>query len=84
MINRVKQLGGKTCKFKVPAEAGHPDRLVKLPNKPAALLELKRPRKEPEPLQYVRLIEWTATGMLAGWANTKEQVDAFLQQVLAQ
>lgn len=82
LTHRVRELGGKCCKFTVPAEAGHPDRLIKIPGRQAALLELKRPRKEPGELQWQRMKEWQAVGMVAAYADTKEAVDRFLAHLL--
>jgi hypothetical protein len=77
-VQRVKDLGGKAVKFAVPGEAGHPDRLVKLPGTPAFLVELKKRGKEPEPLQMQRMQEWRDAGMLATWANDKLGVELAL------
>jgi hypothetical protein len=78
LISRVKALGGKTCKFVVPEENGHPDRLVKLPGCPAFLVELKRSREKPTELQFQRGREWRIAGMRWYWANSKHGVDLIL------
>ena len=84
LIKRVAQIGGMQAKFTSPGSAGHPDRLVKLPGHPAALVELKRPGPSPEPLQLTRMAEWSAVGMLATWASTYAEVERFLQRVRTQ
>lgn len=84
LIRRVKTLGGMQTKHTSPGNNGDPDRLIKLRGFPAALLELKRPKKEPEPLQEVRIKEWNDHGMLAGWANTMADVERFLQRIQTQ
>lgn len=81
---RVSALGGISAKHVSPGRAGDPDRLVKLPGVPAALLELKRPGAALRPLQAARAREWAAAGMLCGWASTRDEVDAFLEVVLGQ
>jgi hypothetical protein len=78
LIGRVGDLGGKTAKFTVPADNGHPDRLVKLPRVPAFLIELKRPGKTPTPLQMQRISEWQEAGVFACWADSKAGVELML------
>lgn len=84
LVKRVKEMGGIAAKHTSPGRAGDPDRLIKLPGKPAALLELKRPGENPRPLQLVRIGEWLEVGMLASWADSKDTVDLFLKKVLDQ
>lgn len=84
LIKRVKDLGGKQVKHVSPGTNGEPDRLIKLPGYPAALLELKRPKKEPDPLQGVRIQEWMGVGMLADWADTIVRVEMFLKRMQTQ
>ena len=81
LIKRVAQIGGMQAKFTSPGSAGHPDRLVKLPGHPAALVELKRPGRVPDPLQLKRMAEWMAAGMLATWADSYSGVEKFLQRI---
>ena len=78
LIARVKDRGGKGCKFSVPGEAGHPDRLVKLPGQPAFLIELKRKGGLLAPLQRWRAYEWIRVGMEWRWASSKADVDLAL------
>ena len=75
---RVEELGGRQVKLTSPGNAGEPDRLIKLPDFPAALLELKRPGQKPRPLQWDRIGKWLGVGMLAGYASTFAEVDEFL------
>lgn len=85
LISRVAKLGGKQVKHVSPGTNGEPDRLIKLPGHPAALLELKRPRGPgPEPLQLLRIQEWLDVGMLAGYAHTMTDVEKFLQRIKLQ
>lgn len=77
-VQRVKALGGKSAKFVVPGEAGHPDRLVKLPGRPAFLVELKKRGEEPTPLQAQRLQEWRVAGMMAEAVNNRAMLDLLL------
>lgn len=75
LIDRVKDLGGRVVKFTSPGDAGNPDRLIKLPNAPAFLVELKRPSCKPTELQYDRIGKWLDVGMFATWADSRERVD---------
>jgi hypothetical protein len=85
-----RKLGGLAAKHVSPGRAGDPDRLVALPARacPACgctarvgLLELKREGKEPELLQAVRIEQWEAVGVPAGWAATRASVDGFLARL---
>ena len=79
----VKQLGGRCLKFVSPGTAGVTDRLVILPNRQTAYLELKRLGEEPAPLQAKFIRDMRKLGQPAGWASTREGVDAFLRGLSA-
>lgn len=80
-IKRVAELGGAQAKHTSPGTDGDPDRLVKLPGCPMAMLELKRPGKEPEPRQYERIAFWRRAGLVASWADSPASVERFLKTV---
>jgi hypothetical protein len=78
LVDEVKRKGGKTCKV-AGGEGGSPDRLVKMPDLPAMLIEVKKPGTDgPTPLQLERIRQWRAVGMKAGWVGTKSEVDLIL------
>lgn len=81
---KVRELGGLCVKHVSPGRAGDLDRLIALPGRSAALLELKRPGQAPRPLQEQRIAEWSGLGVLAGWASTFEGVDRFIEKVAGQ
>ena len=81
LIRRVRELRGRQCKHVSPGSNGEPDRLVKLPGHPAALLELKAPGEEPTAQQWDVIGQWRAVGMLAEYADTRTKVDAFLRLI---
>jgi hypothetical protein len=80
---RVAELGGAQAKHTSPGTDGEPDRIVKLPGRPMAMLELKRPRKEPTERQFERIAFWRQHGVLADWAATPADVEAFLRRLQA-
>ena len=47
----VKRLGGMAVKFVSPGLDGVPDRIILLPGRKIAFVELKAPGKKPRPLQ---------------------------------
>ena len=50
----VRDRGGLALKFVSPGLAGVPDRIVLMPNRRVAFVELKAPGKHPRPLQVKR------------------------------
>ncbi len=80
---RAAELGGILAKLPPLAGEKHrPDRVLLHPAHPAAFLELKRRGEEPSPEQAFTLERLRQQGYVAGWAATREQVEAFLQLVL--
>lgn len=79
LINRVRELGGKTAKMTVQGQRGWPDRLVILPGGNVALVELKRPKKGawswPQKQMFTEL---DALGMVLGALSSVEEIDDFL------
>jgi hypothetical protein len=61
--------------------AGYPDWLVVADKGVSGFVELKRPGKEPTPLQLWRLKELIRRGHIADWANTIAGVRRFLDRL---
>ena len=61
-VTAVKQAGGIAPKFTSPGMAGMPDRLVILPGRPTAYVELKAPGEKPRPIQLRRHQQLRALG----------------------
>ncbi len=78
LVRRVQMLGGECFKLLVPGRAGMPDRLIALPGNRISFLEIKAPGKKPRPLQLHVLNQLTQLGCKADWADSKEEIDAFL------
>jgi len=62
LIQTVKCLGGIALKFTSPGFSGMPDRLVLLPDKHLAFVELKAPDMQMRPLQVKRKRQLEALG----------------------
>ena len=54
LVNQVKKRGGICPKWVSPSFAGVPDRLVFLPDGKFGMVEVKRPKGKPRPLQISR------------------------------
>lgn len=80
LVARVKQAGGMCLKF-TSGVAGVPDRVVIL-NGHTVFVETKAPGEEPRKLQLVRISEMTAAGARAVIADTREQVEELIEQLL--
>ncbi|WP_062306610.1 VRR-NUC domain-containing protein [Alicyclobacillus sendaiensis] len=78
---RVAALGGRAYKFVSPGNAGVPDRLVLLPGGRAVFVELKAPGRRPTPLQRVQQERIRALGFAVYVLDSKERVDAFIEEV---
>ena len=87
LIDRVKELNGKTYKFTSPTAAGVPDRIVLLAGH-VFFVEVKRPDGKLTPRQVERLIElksslWCGCVLVPRCAvlSTAEEVDAWVSYV---
>lgn len=77
---QVKAAGGIAYKWTSPGNAGVPDRIVILPKGRIHFVELKAPGQKPTPLQQVQHRKLTALGCTVWVIDSKEGVDAFLQE----
>jgi hypothetical protein len=75
---QVKKIGGIAYKFESPGNAGVPDRLVLLPNKPAIFIELKAPGKKPTALQFKQQRKIANLGNTVLVIDSKSKVDEFI------
>lgn len=72
----VAELGGMTYKLSVPGVRGYPDRLVKLPNVSAFVVELKRPKGgRLAALQVVRHKEMRDVGWRVYVCKNREEIN---------
>jgi hypothetical protein len=81
--SRAVELGGRLEKLS-PTEGQkyRPDRAFLHPRRPPAFLELKRRGKRPTPEQTETLARLQAAGYVAGWADSKEGVEALLARAM--
>ncbi|MCQ4833658.1 VRR-NUC domain-containing protein [[Clostridium] symbiosum] len=79
----VKKMGGMAVKFVSPGLDGVPDRIVLLPNKKMAFVELKAPGKKLRPLQEKRRRQLEALGFPVYVIDGAEQIGGVLDEICA-
>lgn len=77
----VKKMGGMAVKFVSPGLDGVPDRIVLLPNKKMAFVELKAPGKKLRPLQEKRRSQLEALGFPVYVIDGAEQIGGVLDEI---
>lgn len=82
LFKRCKTLGYMCLKFTSPGNRGVPDRVV-IGNGNTVFIELKAPGKEPRRLQEVVIAEMRSKGAIVRVANTKDQVDEVLAEMIS-
>lgn len=82
LVRQVQGLGGEIRKVRWIGRRNAPDRFIML-NRKTGWLELKRPSKEPTGAQHRELKRLTDHGEFAGWANSYDQIDRFLNAMMA-
>nr|DAZ31129.1 MAG TPA: Nuclease [Caudoviricetes sp.] len=79
----VKKMGGMAVKFVSPGLDGVPDRIVLLPDKKMAFVELKVPGKKLRPLQEKRKRQLEALGFSVYVIDCVEQIGGVLDEICA-
>lgn len=79
----VKKMGGMAVKFVSPGLDGVPDRIVLLPDRKIAFVELKAPGKKPRPLQEKRSRQLEALGFPVYVIDGVEQIGGVLDEICA-
>lgn len=79
----VKKMGGMAVKFVSPGLDGVPDRIVLLPDKKIAFVELKVPGKKLRPLQEKRKRQLEALGFPVYVIDGAEQIGGVLDEICA-
>ena len=83
LIKAVKDIGGIALKIVSPGFDGLPDRLILLPNRKAAFVEVKAPGKTLRPLQEKRKRQLEALGFLVFCLDHIEQIGGILREIQA-
>ena len=78
-----KKMGGMAVKFVSPGLDGVPDRIVLLPGRKMAFVELKAPGKKPRPLQEKRKRQLEALGFPVYVIDGAEQIGGVLDEIYA-
>lgn len=79
----VKKMGGMAVKFVSPGLDGVPDRIVLLPRRKMAFVELKAPGKKLRPLQEKRKRQLEALGFPVYVIDGVEQIGGVLDEICA-
>jgi len=83
LIKSVKDIGGIALKIVSPGFDGMPDRLILLPNRKVAFVEVKAPGKTLRPLQEKRKRQLEALGFLVFCLDHIEQIGGILREIQA-
>ena len=78
-----KRMGGMAVKFTSPGLDGVPDRIVLLPGRKIAFVELKAPGKKPRPLQEKRMRQLECLGFPVYVVDRVEQIGGVLDEICA-
>lgn len=81
LIKEVNKLGGLALKFLSPGYAGVPDRLILLPYRKIAFIELKAPGKALRPLQEKRKRQLEELGFLVFCLDSKDEIGGVLGEI---
>lgn len=81
LIQAVKNEGGLCPKFTSPGTNGYPDRLVLLPGRHWAFVELKSPGKKPRPLQRLRHEELRRLGYRVFVLDDPDMVSIIVRRI---
>ena len=77
----VKEMGGMAVKFVSPGLDGVPDRIILLPGRKIAFVELKAPGKKPRPLQEKRKRQLEGLGFPVYVIDKAEQIGGVLDEI---
>ena len=83
LVKAVRNAGGLCPKFVSPGLAGMPDRLILLPGRRLAFVEVKAPGEKPRLLQLHRHAQLRALGFRVHVLDDPAQIPEILEQVQA-
>ena len=82
LVEAVREIGGLAPKFVSPGWDGVPDRLILLPGKRMAFVELKAPGKKLRPVQIRRKEQMESLGFRVYCIDGVEQIQGVLNEIL--
>lgn len=83
LVRAVKAAGGIALKFVSPGYDGMPDRLVLLPGRKIAFVEVKAMGCQPRPLQIRRHVLLRQLGFLVYVLDDEERIGGILDEIRA-
>ena len=83
LVKEVKDIGGIALKIASPGFDGMPDRLILLPNRKLAFVEVKAPGKTLRPLQEKRKRQLEALGFLVFCLDHIDQIGGIIHEIQA-
>ena len=83
LVKEVKDIGGIALKIASPGFDGMPDRLILLPNRKLAFVEVKAPGKTLRHLQEKRKRQLEALGFLVFCLDHIDQIGGILHEIQA-
>lgn len=81
LVAAVKKMGGIAAKFVSPGLDGMPDRLVLLPNRKVAFVELKAPGMKLRPLQLRRIKQLQKLGFVCYVVDNADKIGGILDEI---
>jgi hypothetical protein len=81
LVKAVKDMGGLALKFISPGFDGMPDRLILLPERKIAFVEVKAQGKTLRPLQEKRKRQLESLGLLVFCLDHLEQIGGILREI---
>lgn len=81
LVKTVKDMGGMCLKFVSPGVAGVPDRIVLLPGKRIAFVELKAPGEKPRALQIKRMKQLSSLGFSCHVIDDTAKIGGMLDEI---
>ncbi|MCD4557188.1 VRR-NUC domain-containing protein [Schaalia sp. lx-100] len=81
LVRAVREKGGLCWKFTSPSVVGVPDRVVILPGRPAAFVEVKAPGRNVRPVQAIRAQQLRERGVKVFVVNDVSQIGGVLDEI---
>ncbi|MGE5390883.1 MAG: VRR-NUC domain-containing protein [Deltaproteobacteria bacterium] len=81
LVLAVKKRGGLALKFVSPGISGVPDRIVLLPGRRIAFIEVKAPREQMRPLQKKRKKQLEKLGFMVYCLDDAKMIEGMLDEI---